>query len=271
MSQRQLAAKINASGESFKASQAAIDRAGLSLEKFGFTSEDSAHALTVLERGTGNIRRAIQLQGVAADLARAKNLDLASAANVVAKVFGGQETALRRAVPGLDKHAHGLDLITEAQRRLAGQAAASTTPAERFQATLHDTEVIIGNALLPSIDKLLGSLGRWLQKMNESGKLQRDVNGAVKTGTALFNDLKAIVVPLAQAFKDLGDAVGGTKNEVELLIGAFGAVGRSPGWVTSASPGAVGAESRRSAPRRRRRRVRSPACAEHSPGSAVWA
>ena len=232
VAQRQLAAQMKASGQSFTDSQAAIDKAGLSLEKFGFTSVDSAQALTVLERGTGKISEAIRLQGVAADLARAKNIGLSDAANVLAKVFGGQETALRRAVPGLDKQAHGLDLITEAQQRLAGQAAAGTTVAERFSATLHDTEIIIGNALLPTINHLLTSLGNWLTKMNESGKLQKDVNSAVQTGTALFQGLEAIVKPLAAAFTTLGDAVGGTKKEVELLALAF-AGWKVSGWLNS--------------------------------------
>src|SRR4029077_20793480 len=40
---------------------------------------------------------------------------------------------------------------------------------------------------------------------------------AVKTATGLFYDLKAIVDPLVGAFKLLGDAVGGTKDELKLL------------------------------------------------------
>ena len=223
VAQRQLGAQMKASGQSFQASKGAIDKAGLSLERFGFTSEDSAKALTVLERGTGSITRSIELQGVAANLARAKNIGLSDAATVLAKVFGGQETALRRAVPGLEKHAHGLDLIREAQQKLAGQAAAGTTVAERFSATLHDTEVIVGNALLPTLDKLLTSLGNWLTKMNESGRLQRDMNTAVKDGTQLFEALVPWVDAAKSAFKDLSDAVGGTKNALELLIGVLAA------------------------------------------------
>jgi hypothetical protein len=84
-------------------------------------------SLTVLERGTGSINKAIALQGLTADLARAKNIDLAAAAGVVAKVFGGQETALRRAVPGLREARARLDLIRLAQAKMAGQAAANTT------------------------------------------------------------------------------------------------------------------------------------------------
>jgi hypothetical protein len=223
VAQRQLAAQMKAVGETFKTNQGAIEKAGLAVEKFGFTSEDSARALTVLERGSGKITRAIQLQGVAANLARAKNIDLASAAGILAKVFGGQETALRRAVPGLDKHAHGLQLIAEAERRLSGQARAATTPAEKFSATLHDTEVIIGSALLPTLDKYLGKFSDWLDKMNRSGKLQRDVNGILKDAKGILQGVLDVVRPLAGAFKALGDAVGGTRNELKLLVGVFAA------------------------------------------------
>jgi len=216
VAQRSLAAQIKASGESFAANEGAIKTASLSLEKFGFTSEDSEKALTVLERGTGNITRAINLQGTAADLARAKNIDLASAANVLAKVFGGQETALRRAVPGLDKDAHGMDLVREAAARLAGQARAGTTETEKFHAILHNTEVIIGTALLPTLNKFLESLGKWLQKMNESGRLQKDVNETVRTATGLFKDAKS-------ALDDLNQVTGSTKTTLELLLGVFAA------------------------------------------------
>ena len=205
VAQRSLAAQMKASGESFTTSQAAIEKAGLSIERFGFTSEDSAHALTVLERGTGNITRSIQLQGVAANLARAKNIGLADAANVLAKVFGGQETALRRAVPGLDRHAHGLDLIAQAQQRLAGQARAGTTEAERFSATLHDTEVIIGTALLPSLDHALTKFSLWLDQLNRSGALQKHLETVTSDTAVAFHGLAKEIGLATTAYNDFRD------------------------------------------------------------------
>ena len=231
-SQRQLAAQLKANRESFRANAAAIGDAGLKMGRFGFTVEDSEKALTVLDRGTKNITQSIGLQGVAANLARAKNLDLASAANVLAKVFGGQETALRRAVPGLSKHAHGLELIAEASRRLAGQAAAGTTAEERFHAILHDTEVVVGTALLPTVNKYLDRVSVWLDRMNRSGRLQRDVNQALKAATGIVQALKGPVEALIGAFKALGDAVGGTRNEMKLLIAVF-AAWKVSGWITA--------------------------------------
>lgn len=219
--QKSLAAQLKASGQSFVLAKNQIDAAELSVEKFGFTTEDSAEALTVLERATGNISKAISLQGVVADLARAKNLSLAAAAGIVGKVFSGQTTALRRAVPGLDANAKGLDLIREAGEKLAGQATANTTQSQKFAASLHDTEVILGEGLLPALNSVLAELGAYLDNLNRTGKLQKDVNVAVDDATSAFKALKEIVSPLAEAFTDVGKVTGGTKNEIELLAAAF--------------------------------------------------
>src|SRR5580765_29385 len=172
---RSLAAQMKASGESFRKNRDEIEKVSLSYGKFGFQNDEVIQSLTVLERGTGNIQKAFRLQGLTADIARAKNIDLAAAATVVAKVFGGQETALRRAVPGLRKNAHGWDLIAEAQRKMAGQAAAGTTASERFAASLHNTEEIIGTALLPILNKYLNSLSKWMGDSRNQEKLQRAV------------------------------------------------------------------------------------------------
>jgi len=220
-SQRQLATQLRANSESFRQNKTAVEQAALSMGRFGFTVEQSEQALTILDRGTKNIRQAIRLQGLAADIARAKNIDLSQAALAVAKVFGGQETALRRLVPGLGKHVHGLVLIREAYARMAGQAAAGTTAEDKFRATLHNSEVIIGTALLPTVTKYLTHLSDWLEKMNRSGRLQRDVNQALKDATQVVQGLKDVLGPLVTAFRELSSAVGGTRHAVELLVGAF--------------------------------------------------
>jgi hypothetical protein len=214
VAQRSLAAQMKASGESFEANRERIEKVALSYGKFGFQNDEVIQSLTVLERGTGNINKAISLQGLTADLARAKNKGLAEEAAVVAKVFGGQETALRRAVPGLSKNAHGWDLIREAQKKLAGQAAANTTASEQFASTLHDTEEIIGTGLLPTLNQYLGSLSEWLQKMNESGKLQRDVGAAADI-------LRSAVGAVNKVFDTLNHVTGSTKQTLKLLLEVF--------------------------------------------------
>ena len=172
IAQRSLAAQMKTSGESFDVVRSRIEETTKSFARFGFQNDEVIQSLAILDRGTGNIDEAMKLQGLTADIARAKNIDLAQAAAVVAKVFGGQETALRRAVPGLEKTAHGWDLIGAAQRKVAGQAAANTTAAEKFHATLHDTEELIGKLLLPTFDKALGRLSKFLDAFNQSAAAQ---------------------------------------------------------------------------------------------------
>jgi len=222
VAQRALAAQMKASGESFDANRQRIEEVARSYARFGFQNDEVIQSLTVLERGTGNINDALELQGLTADIARAKNLDLAQAATIVAKVFGGQETALRRAVPGLQKNAHGYDLIREAQAKLTGQAAANTTAAERFQATLHDTQEVLGNALLPTLNKMLGSLTKYLEKLQKSDKLQKDVADsatAIGDAFALAAGAVALATDNYRKWRDLTGAGGKDPGFFSKLFG----------------------------------------------------
>jgi hypothetical protein len=251
VSQRQLAAQMKASGESFAANREQIEKVADSYSKLGFTSEDVEQGLVVLERGTGNVTKSLQLLQLSADIARAKGITLAAAGQVVAKVFGGQTSALRRAVPGLEKNAHGWDLIRQAQQKMAGQAAASTTASENFSAALFNTEKIIGQALLPTLNKYLDSLGQWLTRMNESGKLQKDVAASAKFLAQAISLAKTALGPVVEAFQSLKMIVGGTKNAVYALAAAFGAFkfAQLIGWLkgTAAAVGLIGTEAEGSA------------------------
>jgi len=212
--QRSLAAQMKVSGESFAGNREEIEHVTRSYAKFGFDNDQVLESLTVLERGTGDLSQSFKLQGVTADIARAKNITLAAAATVVAKVFGGQETALRRAVPGLNRNAHGWDLIREAQRKMAGQAAANTTEAERFNAALHDTEEIIGGALLPVLNKYLAQLDKWLTNTENQKKIQDTANAVAESATQIFDTL-------AGAVGGVVDAYGALQKAADKLPGSF--------------------------------------------------
>jgi hypothetical protein len=211
VAQRSLQAQMEANSESFKAHRDTVEKVALSYAKFGFQNDDVIASLTVLDRATGSISKSMRLQGLVAGVARVKNLDLASAAAVVGKVFGGQETALRRAIPGLSKNAHGYDLIREAQKKLAGQAAANTTASERFQATLHDTQEIIGTALLPTLNQYLNVIAEWLSKSKNQKEITDDVKAAVAAATDVLKTLKGVL-------EAINSVTGSTRNSLKLLL-----------------------------------------------------
>jgi len=221
VAQRSLAVQMAASGENFLKNRDAVEKAANSYAKFGFDNDEVIQSLTVLERGTGNITKALRLQTGVADIARGSNRSLAQAATAVAKVFGGQESQLRRLVPGLPKAAHGITLIQDAIAKMRGQAAANTTAAERFASTLHDTKEIIGNALLPVINRYLDAGAAWLQQLNRSGQLQQY---AARFAHGLANALEGVwrlLRPLIRGFQELIGILGGVGNTLTVLIGAW--------------------------------------------------
>jgi hypothetical protein len=212
--QRSLAQQLAVSGAKYGQWRKQIEASGLGLQKFGFNVTEAQQSLTVLDRATGNVQVALKLQGVTADIARAKNKTLAEAALIVGKAYDGQLTSLRRLGVAIPKHATTMEALTLVAQAFSGQAKQNTTDLDKFHAALYNTELIIGKTLLPTINRLLTRLTDWLDKMNKSGKLQRDLNRAIQISTE-------IIQTLAAAFKTLSDAVGGSKHAVELLLGAF--------------------------------------------------
>ena len=117
---------------------------------------------------------------------------------------------MRRAVPGLSKTAHGMDLIREAEQKLAGQAAAATTAQEKFSANLTNTEEIIGSALLPTLNIYLDKFSTWMSNSKNQATLQADAAAATKV-------MAAAVTALGDAYTVAAAAVGAYKKAVDFL------------------------------------------------------
>jgi hypothetical protein len=231
VTQRQLAAQLAATGQSFGVYRDEIEKTDSRLSALsGFTKDDLDKSLTTIVRSTGNVSKALRDNALAANIARARHIDLAAASTIVAKVEAGNIGILRRAGIQVGKNATVEQALAVARARFAGQAAAGTTAQERFGAVLHNTEEIIGTGLLPTLNKYLTSASRWLQQMNESGKLQKDVATATRQFSSALHDVAAVV-------KGIDKVTGSFKNTLELIlalklgsaaagwIGAFGGTG----------------------------------------------
>ncbi len=213
VTQKQLGQQLKNNGQDLADYQAAIDKTNLHLSALsGFTKDELDVSLTTILRSTNDVSKALRDNATAADLARARHIGLAQAAFVIAKVEAGNTTLLRRQGFQIAKNATAEQALAVVRARIAGQAKAGSTEQERFGAVLHDTEVIIGTGILPTLNKYLVSGAAWLTQMNESGKLQKDVNTIVGDTTAVIKDVTA-------AIREASDAVGGFKNLIELLIG----------------------------------------------------
>jgi hypothetical protein len=89
-----------------------------------FDDEDLKQSFTTLDRVTRNSGSALRLNALAADLARARHMDLQTAAILVGKVAGGNVSILRRYGFQIDKTATSTQALQMLQSRVAGQAEA---------------------------------------------------------------------------------------------------------------------------------------------------
>jgi hypothetical protein len=223
-----------------------------------FSREELDQAFATLITRTGNVSQAINLAALAADVARGRNISLADAVLLVIKAANGQAGALRRL--GLDIHA-----VTTAQDKLRDsgvKASAQQKDAARqadqaasreaflaavrekyhgkaaaylqtdagkqalFNAELRESEGILGRGLLPALNAVLGPLTKYLEKANRTGKLQRDVNRAVKDGTEVVHGIRNAFHDVEKPIETVISLMGGLEHAVEtaLVLGAIAKV-----------------------------------------------
>lgn len=85
---------------------------------------DLKPALASLVAVTGDVGKSMELASLAADLAKGKNMSLASASELVGKVAQGNVSMLTRYGIILDENATAEEALAELQKRFAGQAEA---------------------------------------------------------------------------------------------------------------------------------------------------
>lgn len=101
-----------------------VEKLAASATKLGFSNEEAAINIANFTQRTGDLKKAVELNALAMDLARAKNLDLASAGNVVNLVLSGNARALKQFGIELDETKSPMEALVELQGKVAGQAAA---------------------------------------------------------------------------------------------------------------------------------------------------
>ena len=89
-----------------------------------FDDEDLTDAFTRILRTAKDVDTALGPQGIglAMDIARARGIDLSSAADMVAKAYLGQTTGLKRAGVEIQKGATAQEALAAAQKTFGGQA-----------------------------------------------------------------------------------------------------------------------------------------------------
>lgn len=220
----QLAAALKASGIEYEKYRAHIQTALRQQELLtGFTEEKTIRAFTLLVRTTGSVAGGLRALTVAGNVARGANIDLESASTRLARAFNGQTRGLTTLGLELPKGVRGWQALEIAQNKYAGSTAAYAKTAQgvqdRFNSALHQTEITIGTALLPTVTRYLSKGAEWLDQQKNQERVQHDVEAAVRAGGAAIHGLGKALDRARTLAAPFVDALGGIENTAKLLIG----------------------------------------------------
>lgn len=225
VAQARLATQLKATGVSYKAHAEEIQKV---IEKTsslsGLTGHDLNDAFTNIVRSTGNVTKSLNLVSLAADIARAKHLDVAKAGQLLGKVAAGNVSALSRYGIQIDKGATSTQALGILQQKFGGQAEAYGKTAagaqDRFRVAVEHLQESIGAGLLPALTGIINKINPFVQGMSDGtgaggkfadvvksivGVVGSAVSG-VKTLTARFKEGKPAAIAIGAAVA--GVAVG---------------------------------------------------------------
>ena len=157
--QAKLEAAITAAGAATAESTAQVEAAIAAGQDKAFSDSETRESLQSLVTATKDVGAATALHAQAMDIARFAGVDLATASDAVAKAAAGQDTQLKRLMPGLTQGANATETLANATKMAAGQADIYANSAEGMEAKAGDafgelTEVI-GEVFLPVLDAVL--------------------------------------------------------------------------------------------------------------------
>jgi hypothetical protein len=197
----------NATGstEDYTAATEAAITAG---QQRAFTDSETRDALGTLVTATKDVDAATALLATTQDIARAANVDLATAADAVAKAQQGNGRALSALMPGLTASKDATDILAAAQTQAAGAAdafaASSEGQALRTSDAFGELTETLGSAFLPILDALLPALVPLINKLAEL------IEAVLPVLTPMIHGLVQVLGTLVDSWVALADFITGT-------------------------------------------------------------
>lgn len=250
-----LEAAVKAAGAAHGDYATQIDAAIAAGQAKAFSDTQSREALMSLVTATGDVNTATTLLTQAQDIARFANVDLATAADAVAKAQAGQDGPLAKLLPGLQKGATATDTLAAATAAAAGQADEFASSTEGQMAIAGDAfgelGETVGSVFLPIISEIVPILIPILQKFGELVKqvlpiLIPLIKLAAQYFGIMFGILGKIldvIIKLVTWFADLVDGIadflgklGPLKAAGDIIGGIGGIIGGKSAAGSSGAP-----------------------------------
>lgn len=189
-------------------------------QKLAFADDELRDSLAHLVGQTQDLAEAQNLQSLAMDLARAKNIDLEQATKLVGKVDMENIGVLKKLGIAIDENATKEEALAAIRSQTAGQAEAYANTAagswERVQNTLGNIFEDIGGKVLGLVAGPLADFADWLQSPEVQAGLDAIIDGIGVGLTGAFNFLKGVIdtvgPPVVGFFSGLFDAIGKIAN-----------------------------------------------------------
>jgi hypothetical protein len=217
---RRLTTAISENVAGWDGNIAAIEQVIKSRERLGFADGEQRESLAVLTSVTKDATHALEHQRTAMDLARLRGMNLASASELIGKVYAGNIGILARYGIQLARGTSATEALAEIQRRASGQAEAFADTAAGAAAALaiefENLQEDIGKELLPIMVELATTV-------------REDIIPAIRGLFQTLKDLEPVLTPLGELFRMAfvpgAEAVENIRGELEELRKASEASG----------------------------------------------
>jgi hypothetical protein len=198
-------------GINIEANRNLVGELDAAYSKLGFGGDETATALNKLVSTTNDLEMSQGLLSISADLARVKNIDLASAAAVVGKASMGNAKAFKEMGITLDDTLPKSEAITKAMGELndkvGGQAIAYTkTFAGQLVVLREQISAVadtVGGALLPYLKQMVDVVANSIEFIKKNSAVFKTLAGVIITITvalAAYNAAVKVSMALTKAW-----------------------------------------------------------------------
>lgn len=189
----------------------------------GLDDEDLTESFINLVRVTGDVNKSLDLNVIAMDFARAKNMEVAKAGELVGKVAGGNVGILSRYGITVEKGASATEALGMLQEKFAGQAEAygKTTGGsiDRASVAFENLQETVGEAAAPAIEKIATKTADFVNEM-QTGTGQG--GRFVRTLKDIWQEAKPIVTWIGRAIKNVAEFTAEHPNVGRLALAIAG-------------------------------------------------
>lgn len=243
-------ATLESMGEEALKNKDAILKAADAAVKLGFDDEDAAESITKMYQRTRDLTEAQKLSALAMDLARAKNIDLSAATNLVGQVLSGNGRILKQYGIEISETLPPLEALKQLQIQVGGQADAfSQTFAGQMailSTSFQNIKEEIGGVLLTALMPFIQQFTTWLLDPKTKESFQKWTDGfkswaevIIPTVIETFRIWATVLETIFKTLTFIGDKITFVVDKLTALR-RFGEQTDLPGMLVSSARRLIG-------------------------------